>query len=200
MKIITRAEAKASGLTHYYPGSTCKNGHIDQRRTDNGQCMQCRHDAYWLNREAYLESCRERYSKDADRIKARVRKYRKANTEKDNTYRRRKYKNDPAFRVKHKMYDILWRSLNASGSSKTHRTNEMLGYTPDALKSHIEKQFSKGMDWENHGEWHLDHITPIKWFTDNGVIDPAIINCLSNLRPVWAKENLEKADARTHLI
>lgn len=39
---------------------------------------------------------------------------------------------------------------------------------------------------------HVDHIIPISWFVGNNITDPAIINALSNLRPLWAKENLLK--------
>lgn len=41
MKIITRAEAKASGLQRYFPGSSCKKGHVAERTTVDGQCTVC---------------------------------------------------------------------------------------------------------------------------------------------------------------
>jgi 5-methylcytosine-specific restriction endonuclease McrA len=41
MKIICRMEAKKLGLENYYTGKTCKNGHIDERFTYNGQCHSC---------------------------------------------------------------------------------------------------------------------------------------------------------------
>jgi hypothetical protein len=40
--------------------------------------------------------------------------------------------------------------------------------------------------------WHTDHIFPIKAFLDYGIVDIKIINCLENLRPLDAKENLCK--------
>lgn len=39
--IITRAEAKRLGLKRYFPGSTCKHGHIAERLTINGSCVEC---------------------------------------------------------------------------------------------------------------------------------------------------------------
>jgi 5-methylcytosine-specific restriction endonuclease McrA len=39
--IVTRAEAKASGLVRYFPGSTCKHGHVAERLTSNGSCLEC---------------------------------------------------------------------------------------------------------------------------------------------------------------
>lgn len=39
---ISRSEAKARGLTHYYTGQHCKRGHIDKRNTGDGSCAACR--------------------------------------------------------------------------------------------------------------------------------------------------------------
>jgi len=35
-----------------------------------------------------------------------------------------------------------------------------LGCDGKFLKKHLEKKFSKGMSWNNYGEWHVDHIIP----------------------------------------
>lgn len=46
MEIITRAEAKKSGLKHYFTGQPCVRGHIDRRFVSIGKCMACaREDA-----------------------------------------------------------------------------------------------------------------------------------------------------------
>jgi hypothetical protein len=36
----TRADAKASGATHYFTGEPCKHGHIAPRKT-KGACIEC---------------------------------------------------------------------------------------------------------------------------------------------------------------
>jgi hypothetical protein len=61
--------------------------------------------------------------------------------------------------------------------------------------SHIEQMFAEGMTWENKGNWHVDHIKPIKSFLDEGVTNPAIINHHINLQPLWACDNISKTDA-----
>lgn len=38
---MTRAEAKALGLTRYLTGLPCKHGHIAERRTGDGSCIEC---------------------------------------------------------------------------------------------------------------------------------------------------------------
>jgi hypothetical protein len=48
------------------------------------------------------------------------------------------------------------------------------------------------MTWENHGDWHVDHIIPISIFKKG---TPAnIVNKLENLRPIWSNENLSKSN------
>lgn len=48
------------------------------------------------------------------------------------------------------------------------------------------------MSWDNRGEWHIDHIVPVAVMVRDGITDPAIINALTNLQPLWAKDNLAK--------
>ena len=48
------------------------------------------------------------------------------------------------------------------------------------------------MSWDNRNEWHMDHKKPISAFSKN--TSPKIINMLSNLRPIWATENLSKGN------
>lgn len=40
-KVLTRAEAIASGATRYYTGKPCKNGHVAERYTLHGPCVEC---------------------------------------------------------------------------------------------------------------------------------------------------------------
>lgn len=75
--------------------------------------------------------------------------------------------------------------------SKTAATR-LLGYSHEDFIERIESQFSIGMSWGNRGEWHVDHIKPIAAFNKEGVKDIKIINALSNLQPLWAKDNLSK--------
>jgi 5-methylcytosine-specific restriction endonuclease McrA len=81
-------------------------------------------------------------------------------------------------------------------------TEELIGYTVSDLRDHIERQFLRGMTWDNYGEWHIDHIVPLSSFTITGPDDPELRRAwaLTNLRPLWATENLQKHKKRTHLI
>jgi len=68
----------------------------------------------------------------------------------------------------------------------------MIGYNSDALKEHIESLFKPGMSWENHGDWHIDHIFPLSKFDKSTPV--SIVNSLDNLTPLWKEENLKKGN------
>jgi hypothetical protein len=76
-----------------------------------------------------------------------------------------------------------------------YHTFDILGYSLQDLMNHLESQFVEGMSWENHGEWHIDHIKPVCSFNFNSREDEDFKKCwaLENLRPLWAKENLKKS-------
>jgi hypothetical protein len=79
-----------------------------------------------------------------------------------------------------------------------------LGYGPEELRKHLEKQFAKGMTWGRFlsGDIHIDHIVPVRDFSFTSPSDPDFRACwaLTNLRPLWAEENRAKRANRTHLI
>jgi len=68
---------------------------------------------------------------------------------------------------------------------------DVLGFTAQELKEHLEKQFTKEMNWGNYGSyWHIDHKTPVAFAsTEREVIN---LFQLDNLQPLEAKENCKK--------
>lgn len=94
-----------------------------------------------------------------------------------------------------------------TGKLKRTKTIEhATGYSLSALRMHLERQFSSGMNWGNYagscpfGEqqvWHIDHIIPKRSFVRS---DVSACFALSNLRPVWRKENMRKGARRSHLL
>jgi hypothetical protein len=81
---------------------------------------------------------------------------------------------------------------------KTTKIYKTLGCTQQELLQHLEKQFLKGMSWENRKLWHIDHIIPMS--SAKTLEDNYKLNHFTNLRPMWAKDNLSKKNNSTHLI
>ena len=48
------------------------------------------------------------------------------------------------------------------------------------------------MNWNNHGEWHLDHIKPCASFDLKCPVQQLACFNYNNLQPLWASENMSK--------
>lgn len=101
---------------------------------------------------------------------------------------REKKKLDLLFRQR--SYKLIGMTLAVTGRVKNAKTAKLLGYDYKSLQEHITNHpnYSK----VKNGRWHIDHIFPIKAFVDHDIYDLALINCLENLRPIAAAENLSK--------
>ena len=51
--LLSRAEAKARGLTRYSPGSRCPAGHVAERQTSSGKCLECARLYDWKRRGTF---------------------------------------------------------------------------------------------------------------------------------------------------
>lgn len=70
----------------------------------------------------------------------------------------------------------------------------LLGAPWEIVKLHIESNFQPGMDWNNYGEWHIDHVHPLVMASSQ---DELIQLChYTNLQPLWATQNLSKGARR----
>jgi hypothetical protein len=83
----------------------------------------------------------------------------------------------------------LWRSVLKMSiwrlnGTKKGKTIDLLGYSSMDFKNYLESLFTEEMTWDNHGEWHVDHIKDVSSFEENTPSN--IVNALSNLRPLWA--------------
>lgn len=119
-----------------------------------------------------------------------------------NLWRRKRYREDAKFSLNEFMRTGILKSIGdkKAGLSWT----KLVGYTADQLKSHIERQFLPGMTWDNRGlnGWHIDHIIPISAFKYDSPEHPDFKACwsLTNLRPMWASDNIKKKDKILFLI
>jgi len=89
------------------------------------------------------------------------------------------------------------RVYSALKNDKDLHTTEYLDCSVEVLRSHIENQFKDGMTWDNYGEWHIDHIVPIKYRKENK--EPCLEEIIKrlhykNLQPLWASDNISKGN------
>jgi hypothetical protein len=118
-------------------------------------------------------------------------------------YARKKYNNDPQYRFKCLMRNHVKRIFRKAKTKKEGRTIEYLGCSMLHARRHIEKQFKKGMQWNNHGTvWHIDHIIPLAEFDLTDPMQRKRANHFTNLQPLYVAENMQKRDkiTQTHQL
>ncbi|AFC22715.1 hypothetical protein VchM-138_0036 [Vibrio phage vB_VchM-138] len=94
MEIISRAEAKQLGLTHYFTGKPCKHGHVTKRFTGTAICIEC-------NR---LNAIKMRVNNPEYIIRYRSTEDYKNRT---NNHRKQRLKDDPDFAARCRVYDRI---------------------------------------------------------------------------------------------
>lgn len=149
------------------------------------------------NREASKERSRATYRRNRNKIIAAARAYRESAGGRQ-AIRTRNAK--PQWRVDNRMRSAIYQAL--AGKKAGRSWEHLVGYTLDELTRHLERQFTKGMSWQNMGEWHIDHILARASFSYEVAEDPSFRACwaLTNLRPLWANDNHQKSAHRTLLI
>lgn len=131
-------------------------------------------------------------NKNIEKARASKRLWSKDNVDYENAYRRDKYRKSPEYKMQILCRQLTRRMFKSTGIKKCYKTSEILGYTSEQLKSHIESKFKPGMTWDNYGEWHVDHLRPIS--LAKSVYDGIILSQLDNLQPLWAMDNLIKGN------
>ena len=112
---------------------------------------------------------------------------------KQNAYVKNKYKTNPNYRLRHSFSSLLRHHLKTNKNKK--HTFNILNYSLEDLKNHLEKKFNKKMNWDNYGKyWHVDHIIPASHF--NQLNELEFIKCwsLENLQPLEAVINISKGN------
>lgn len=114
------------------------------------------------------------------------------NKAKRNKRQRNRTKNDPIFHLTQSLRNRIRMALKRN--SKSLNTMCLIGCDIDYLMYYIQEKFTEGMSWDNHGDWHMDHIKPCIKFDLSRKSEQLICFNFKNLQPLWAEENLRKAD------
>jgi hypothetical protein len=142
---------------------------------------------WWANNPDYNAKWR---AENAEKAKQDNAKYRAKNPEKIRAQKAKRRAEDPFYRLQQNMRSSCSRVVKQlSLGKKPMSTFKWIGCSPEELKAHLESLFTKGMTWENYGEWHVDHIRPICSFAAE---EWEQVNHYTNLRPLWAEDNYAK--------
>ena len=135
-----------------------------------------------------------------EHLKKYIKEYRKNNVDKirqiKRDYERNRKASDPLYKLISNFRTAIYQVLKESNIEKNKHYFDILQYSPEELISHLESQFTDTMNWDNYGEWHVDHKLPITSFNIQEMGDEQFMKCwsLNNLQPMWGKENIVKGD------
>jgi hypothetical protein len=177
---ISREQAIRQGLSHYFTGKPCRNGHVSIRGVKKWNCLQC--DRLQKAQERLRDPVRVRANERRTAANHReskaeaVRKWRERNPKKVKEYariHRRRYRTDAEYRErKRKVYNLhaqlqrdmrTHRAISANlrcrvhcallrtSASRAFSNRELMGCSAQQLRNHLEAQFTDGMSWGNYG-------------------------------------------------
>ena len=117
-----------------------------------------------------------------------------------NAWTRKALSESPSKKISAHFSTLMHRALGKAKAGRSWKT--FVDYTLEELMTHLERQFKPGMTWENKGEWHIDHIVPRSSFEYESPDDPEFKQAwaLTNLRPLWAIDNIRKNATREFLL
>lgn len=151
-------------------------------------------------RAKYCKPCALEITRERSRRISRERKGVAGSRNYHNEWYKTKRHTEPRYAISFRFRAAIRRVLN--GGKRGRKWESLVGYSLADLMAHLERQFLKGMTWDNRGEWEIDHITPLALFNFDSAEHPDFRAAwaLTNLRPIWADDNRKKNRTRTHLI
>ncbi len=180
------SQAKPRDLNHF-PS--------DGRRSD-GLRAQCRRCFSAARLARYAEKRGADYRPTGPRQpKAKLNNYRAEEPSEVRAAQKRAERSNPVAMLKRRLRERARRAIGPDA-----KNSYSLGCSAPHLRAHIERQFLKGMSWDNRAEWHVDHIRPLASFD---LTDPEQVKAathFTNLRPMWAADNLRKGASMEVLL
>jgi hypothetical protein len=170
----------------YGIGSICKSCDKEYRE-ENRDIILKKQSEYNKKRNKDPE-----YSKRQKEYKQkRAKFFKNYQKEYDREYKKKRRK-DPLYRVKYSCYNRVYYAIKLKGYTKKSSTNELVGCDWNTLRSHLESLFTDGMNWDNYGDWHVDHIIPCDKFDLSKKEQQLECFNYKNLQPLWAYDNRSK--------
>lgn len=197
---ISREQAMRLGLSHYFTGLPCRNGHVSIRGVNKWNCLECdrRQKAAERIRDPERVRTNERRTASKHRKKKAegVQRWRERNPERLRQYaeqHRKRYNSDAEFRAYKQHIHNTWKkeqrkartnsaiasflrcraycALTRQFTRKCDSFNVLLGCSSQQLREHLERQFLPGMTWDNYGK-HGWHVDHVRPCASFDLTDP----------------------------
>ena len=173
-----------------------------QKRTkecykENKEQINKRHKKYrYINKEKIKKQQKDWRDKNKEKIAKRMKRWNKENKIKIRKWTREYQKNRKKKNINFKISSNLRTRINIAirKSDKSLSTMFLIGCEIDYLMFHIQEQFTHGMNWNNYGQWHIDHKLPCASYNLNIPSEQQKCFNYTNLQPLWAIDNIRKSD------
>jgi hypothetical protein len=161
-------------------------------------CRLCAKKKYLENRDKEILRVKTYQKNNREKVLKQklihAKEYFLKNREKIKEYQRQhkaeRRKNDVLFRLSCNLSSRVRQFISKRKMRKTNTTFEIVGCTPQELKTYLEQKFTEGMSWENQGKWHIDHKIPLASAKSEEELYK--LCHFTNLQPMWASENIKK--------
>lgn len=154
---------------------------IDERRRKNREYAKAHPEQARVRINAYNERNREK-------IRAKALAYQKSELGKL-AYSKRML-NNPLFRHRVNLASRIWKATVRKSFSPFVKS--VVGCSAQEFREKVESMFLPGMNWENRGKWHLDHIIPLSLAVDIAHLEALMHH--SNTQPLWNIDNVKKSN------
>jgi hypothetical protein len=160
--------------------------YIKQWRLANKERVDKNRKEYYLDNKERLDEWRKQYNKEwyLKNKKIRLKYWRE--------HYKMRYNSDPLYKLKRNLRSRTRNAFKKKSWIKEGGTEKLLGCDWETAMKHIESQFESWMNWDNHGEWHIDHIIPLASATTKE--EMTNLCHYTNLQPLSAEENINKGD------
>ena len=133
---------------------------------------------------------KKRYLNNKEKILEQKKQYHLNNKERINKLLKQKRNTNALYKLTCNLRSRIKDAIKRKSWYKNNYTTEILGCDFETVKKHLENQFIDGMNWDNHGRWHIDHIKPLAKATTQEELYK--LCHYTNLQPLWAFDNLSK--------
>lgn len=183
---------KASADGHKNWCKLCTKEYDKEYKTKNQKKIKKQQIEYRQKNRETLNLYRKKWGTDnPDKVSKNAKIHRIKYKDLINTKRREKRKNNIHFKLRTIISNRIRMALIRG--SKNSTSYDLTGCSWEYLKLHLESKFTKGMSWDNYGEWHIDHIKPCCSFDLTDIEQQKICFHYTNLQPLWAIDNLKKS-------
>lgn len=187
-----RAEAKAIGAPRYFTGNPCPKGHVAERNTRDGSCVECQREHSAKRNAAGFN--REYFQKNKPQMDAYRRAYREKNLEDLRKKRRLEYQKNRDYYME---YAAKWLRENPEKyreyvRTAGHRRRSAINaseshFTTADVKRILKSQRGRCAYHAHCGQhirksFHIDHIKPLSKGGHNGASNIQLTCKSCNLR------------------